>query len=86
MTTVLAIAAAAWGIAMAVSPIFQIRKIVRRRSSREISIAYFNVLLVGFALWVAYGAAIGNIVLVLPNTVALCVCAATILVAARYRR
>jgi len=45
---------------MAISPALQIRKMLHHRSSREVSIAYFWVLLAGFALWVAYGLTIEN--------------------------
>jgi uncharacterized protein with PQ loop repeat len=82
---VLGTAAAAWGILMAVSPGLQIRKMLHHRSSREVSIAYFWVLLVGFTLWVAYGLAISNWFLVVPNAVAFTVCATTITIALRYR-
>ena len=41
METVLATSAAAWGVLMAISPGLQIRKMLRFRSSREVSIAYF---------------------------------------------
>ena len=70
---------------MAISPALQIRKILRHRSSREVSIAYFWVLLVGFALWIAYGIVLDNWFLIVPNAVALTVSAATIAVALRYR-
>jgi MtN3 and saliva related transmembrane protein len=83
--TVLAVTAAAWGILMAISPSLQIRKMLLHRSSREVSIAYFWVLLVGFTLWVAYGATIQNWYLVVPNAVAFTVGATTIAVALRYR-
>jgi MtN3 and saliva related transmembrane protein len=83
--TVLAVTAAAWGILMAISPSLQIRKMLVHRSSREVSIAYFWVLLVGFTLWVAYGASIRNWYLVVPNVVAFTVGATTIAVALRYR-
>jgi uncharacterized protein with PQ loop repeat len=86
MESALAVTAATWAIAMAVGPVLQIRKIVQLRSSRGVSIAYFLVLLVGFVLWLAYGLAAGNLALIIPNTVALIVIAATILVALRYRR
>jgi hypothetical protein len=43
------------------------------------------VLLVGFALWIAYGVVIENWFLIVPNAVALTVSAATIAVALRYR-
>lgn len=81
----LGVAAAFWGVLMAVSPSLQIRKMLHHHSSREVSIAYFWVLLVGFTLWVAYGLAIENWFLVVPNTVAFAVCTTTIAIALRYR-
>ena len=85
MLTVLAAAAATWGVAMAVSPLLQIRSIRRHRSSRGVSVAYQQVLLVGFLLWLSYGIALGNAALIVPNTVATIVCVATIIVSLRYR-
>ena len=84
--TVLAGAAATWGVLMALSPALQIHKMIRYRSSRDVSIGYFCVLLVGFVLWVAYGITIDNYVLAVPNAVAFSVCVATIVVALWYRR
>jgi uncharacterized protein with PQ loop repeat len=81
----LAIAAALWGILMAVSPVLQIRRIVSRRSAADVSLGYLAVLQVGFWLWVAYGFALQNPVLVVPNTLAALTGAATLLVAWRYR-
>ena len=86
MTTALAFAASGWGIAMAVSPVLQIRKIVQHRSSHGVSIGYMSVLFVGFLLWLAYGIALGNWALIVPNVVAAIVIAATAAVALRYRR
>jgi uncharacterized protein with PQ loop repeat len=83
--TVIGVTAAAWGILMAISPGLQIRKMLLHHSSREVSIAYFWVLLVGFTLWVAYGLAIENWFLVVPNAVAFAVCSTTIAIALRYR-
>ncbi len=85
LETVLAISAAAWGVLMAISPGLQIRKMLHHHSSREVSIAYFWVLLVGFVLWVAYGLTIDNYYLFVPNAVAFTVCATTIAVALYYR-
>lgn len=85
LTTALAVSAATWAVLMAIGPLLQIRAILRRRSSEGISIGYFLVLLVGFALWVAYGAASENLALVVPNTVAFLVALGTIVVAVRYR-
>jgi uncharacterized protein with PQ loop repeat len=71
---------------MALSPLLQVREIRRRRSSEGISIGYFTVLLVGFALWAAYGLARTDVPLVVPNCVALVVTTLTIAVALRLRR
>jgi uncharacterized protein with PQ loop repeat len=77
----LGVAAAAWGVLMAISPLLQIRRMVARQSSADVSIAYLAVLEFGFLLWVGYGLALGNPVILVPNTVASIVGAATIVVA-----
>jgi MtN3 and saliva related transmembrane protein len=83
--TALAVAASAWAILMGVAPVLQVRRMLRERSSRDVSIGYFAILLVGFMLWIAYGAAAGLPALVIPNTVALLVGIAVIVVALRLR-
>ncbi len=85
MSDTLAILAASWGVVMAISPALQIRRILERRSSDDVSIGYLAVLLVGFALWVAYGLSIPNMALVIPNAVAFVVGVTTVIVARRYR-
>jgi uncharacterized protein with PQ loop repeat len=85
MIEFLAAAAATWGVAMAVSPLLQIRAIRAHRSSKGVSVAYQQVLLVGFILWFSYGVALHNIAIIIPNTVAAVVSVATILVSLRYR-
>ena len=82
---VFAAAAASWGVAMALAPLLQIRAIRRHGSSKGVSVAYQQVLLVGFLLWLAYGIAAANLALIIPNTVAATVSLATIVVALRYR-
>jgi len=67
-------------------PVLQIRRMLRERSSRDVSLAYFAILLVGFLLWIGYGAAAGLPALVIPNIVATLVGAAVIAVAFRLRR
>jgi MtN3 and saliva related transmembrane protein len=85
VTDALGILAASWGVMMAISPILQVRRILERRSSADISIGSLAVLQVGFTLWVAYGIALRNPAIVVPNGVALLVGAATIAVAFRFR-
>jgi len=57
---VLAAAAASWGVLMGVAPILQIRRMLRERSSRDVSLGYFMILLIGFLLWISYGVAAGT--------------------------
>lgn len=85
-TTVLAVAAGTWGVAMAVAPVLQIRRILAQGSSRDVSLGYLIVLLVGFVLWFAYGTALENYALIVPNAIAFCVVGTTIAVALHYRR
>lgn len=71
---------------MAMSPVLQIRRMLRQRSSADVSIGYFAVLLVGFLLWICYGIAARNLALIVPNTVALLTGAGTSAVALWPRR
>jgi MtN3 and saliva related transmembrane protein len=84
--TALGVVAASWGVIMAVSPVMQIRRMIRLRSSRDISIGYLVVIVVGFSIWITYGVAIGNAALVVSNSVALLVGAATVAIAIHFRR
>jgi len=85
-TTVLAVVATTWGILMALAPTLQIRHMIAINSSAGISIPYLGVLVIGFALWLAYGIAIENLALMIANTIAFIVGATTIAVARHYRR
>ena len=85
MTDALAIVAASWGVLMALSPILQIRRMLERRSSADVSIGYLAVLQVGFLLWISYGLALGNAALFVPNSVALLVGILTMGIAWQYR-
>ena len=85
LSDTLAVLAASWGVLMAVSPALQIRRIVARRSSDDVSIGYLAVLLVGFALWIGYGVSLPNLAIIVPNAVALVVGIVTVVVARRYR-
>lgn len=86
MVSLLALAAAGWGVLMAVAPVLQIRRMVLRRSSDDVSLGYFAILLPGFALWIGYGGVRGDWALVVPNVVALVVGVVTVVVALLIRR
>ena len=85
MSDALGAVAASWGVLMALSPLLQIRRMRHRRSSADVSITYLIVLQVGFSLWLAYGASLGNLAIVVPNLVALVIGGVTIGIAHRYR-
>jgi uncharacterized protein with PQ loop repeat len=56
------------------------------RSTADVSLGYLWVIEVGFGLWIAYGLSLPNLAIVIPNSVALAVGLATILVARRFRQ
>lgn len=85
MTDAIGAVAATWGVLMALSPILQMRRMLERRSSADVSLSYLAVLQVGFTLWMAYGIALGNAAIIVPNAVAFLVGAATFAIAFRYR-
>lgn len=85
-TTFLAVAASSWAVVMGLSPVLQICRMLREQSSRQVSIGYFAILVIGFVLWIAYGAAARIMALVIPNIVALLVGTAVVIVALRLRR
>lgn len=85
MVVVLAVVAGGWAVLMGLAPLLQLRRMLRRRSSADVSVAYLLVLLPGFALWVAYGVASHDTALVIPNAVAFVVGATTACCAIRLR-
>jgi uncharacterized protein with PQ loop repeat len=86
MNDVLPLVAGGWGVLMGLAPLLQIRTILRRRSSADVSIASMSVLLVGFVLWLAYGLSIGDGALIATNVTALTVTASAIAVTLAFRR
>ena len=85
MATTLAFVASGWGIAMALSPVLQIRRMIELRSSHGVSLGYPSVLFVGFLLWLAYGISIDNLAIIVPNIVAAIVIVLMMAVVFRYR-
>ena len=85
MTDLLALAATIWGVAMAVSPLLQVRRMRATGSSADLSIGYLSVLQIGFVLWFSYGLALGNPALIVSNAAALTFGLLTIAIAGRLR-
>ena len=85
VTTALGFAAATFGVAMGLSPLLQLRRVVARGSSADVSVPYLGVLLVGFVLWLAYGIALSNAALIVSNAVAITTYAITTAAVLRFR-
>jgi uncharacterized protein with PQ loop repeat len=83
---ILAVTATIAGLLMAVSPILQVRRMSRTRSSNDVSLLYLTMLCGGFIAWLAYGYALGNAAMIIANTASLVFMTFTIIVALRYRR
>ena len=86
MAAFLGIAAATWGVVMAIAPGLQIRRMIIRRSSADLSLGYFAVLLPGFLLWIGYGWTSADWPLVIPNAIALTIGIVTVVVGLLLRR
>lgn len=85
MADVLAVLCTVAGVSMGLAPVLQVRRMYLTRSSRDVSLMYFSVLIPGFVLWMSYGVVIANPALVISNTVSLSVALVTLLVAYRLR-
>lgn len=77
--------ASLWGVVMALAPVLQIVRMLRLRSSADVSLGYFWLLLPGFVLWVAHGWTTGDMYLVVPNVAATITASVLITVAIRLR-
>lgn len=71
---------------MGASPVLQLYRMLRLRSSRDVSMGFFAVVVLGQFTWVAYGLALHNLAVVLSNGCGMLVNAAVFLAAAILRR
>lgn len=85
LTSTLGLIASTGGVLLGLAPIMQIRLIVARQSSEGVSIGYWAILLVAMGVWLAYGVALGNAAMIVPNAVSCTVAVAVMTVAWRYR-
>jgi uncharacterized protein with PQ loop repeat len=83
--SLLGLVAACMGVLMALSPLLQARRVRIARDSSEVSSGVFFVMRVNATAWLLYGVATANLVLVVPNVVALMTTTMTLFVLRRYR-
>jgi MtN3 and saliva related transmembrane protein len=85
-SSALGLLAAGGGLVVAMAPLLQLRRIVRRRSSADVSAALFAIICINNACWVAYGIAADVPALVLPNSASCVTTLAVLLVTLAFRR
>jgi uncharacterized protein with PQ loop repeat len=73
------------GVVMALSPLLQARRVHAVRDSSEVSAAMFIVIGGNAAVWLAHGIATSDLVLVVPNVVAVVAASVTVAVVRRHR-
>jgi uncharacterized protein with PQ loop repeat len=86
LVSVLAFAASAGGIMMGLTPLLQLRQMLARRSSADVSLPFMGSLLVGNVLWLSYGTALHNPWMIAPNVVGVITLFGTMSTAAWLRR
>lgn len=85
ISSVLAAVVTIYGVAGALASLLQLRRMRRRRSSQDVSLAYLSVVSGGYVLWLAYGIAIENLPLILVDALGGAAIFATLSVAVRLR-
>jgi MtN3 and saliva related transmembrane protein len=86
VTQILAVVAATFGIGVGFGPILQALRIARRRSADDVSLPFLLILLTGSLAWLAYGIALPNAALIVPNSVGVLGTVSACIVAWRWRR
>ncbi len=77
--------AAVSGVFMALSPLLQARRVGIARDSSEVSAGVFLMMRVNASIWITYGLASANLVLVVPNAVGLMTTTLTLATIRRHR-
>ena len=72
MTDSVALLGALAGICTTISFLPQLVRAWRTRSTRDISLPMFSLLVFGILLWLLYGLAVGDVPLIIANAISLC--------------
>lgn len=81
----LAAAATAYGVLAALSVLLQARQMLARRTSCEVSGRFFASYAGGYAMWLLYGLSVGNVPLIVVDTIGLLCAGVTLGVALSLR-
>lgn len=85
ITASLSVLAGTLGILMGASPLLQAWRAHQRRSSADVSMPFLGLLWIGGSAWLAYGIALGNIAMMIANTVGVLACTTAIGVSHHWR-
>jgi MtN3 and saliva related transmembrane protein len=86
LTDGLATLAAVFGVLIGLGPLLQLSRMLQRRTARDVSVAYFCLLVTGNLVWLAYGWSIANGPLVAANFISLGTSSSTIVLALVFSR
>jgi len=84
LVDVLGVMAAAGGVVMALAPLLQARRVLRRRSGDDVSQPFLAIITAGACMWAAYGFADSNLYILVPNVLAVVTNGLTLLLARRF--
>ena len=84
-TQFLATVATTYGVLGALKSLLQIRQMLARRSSRDVSAGFLASYAGGYAVWLAYGLSTGSLPLIVVDTVGLLCAGLTLAVALSLR-
>ncbi|UCD04273.1 MAG: hypothetical protein JSW73_01380 [Candidatus Woesearchaeota archaeon] len=84
--TFLPILAMVVGSFMAASGIPQIYRIIKRKSSEDVSIKTYLILLIGGIVWIIYGIYLSNYALYISNSIGVIVVSTTLITIVKYRK
>src|SRR6188474_192185 len=81
----LALAATGYGVFAALTALLQMRQMLRRRASCDISARFFAAYTGGYAIWLLYGLSVGDVPLIVVDAAGLLCGGATLAVALSLR-
>jgi len=82
---IVGIIASITAILMFISPIDQIRDIIKYKTSHEVSPVLYGMMIVNCIFWVIYGFGINNTFIIVPNSIGFFLGIATLVVIFKYR-
>jgi MtN3 and saliva related transmembrane protein len=83
---IISVLATVIGVLMAVSGIPQIYRIIKRKSSEDVSVAMMAIVLLGVTVWFIYGIIFNTYPIIIANGVGIVVWGATLVTILKYRK